>query len=123
MKIAVPVMNDDGLKSIISEHFGHAPFFAFVEVEDGKIKDVELERNPFEEHTPGQITQYLHEKGTNVLIARGMGGRAKDFFAQLGVKTITGAAGEIDEIINTFIKGSLNSSDYEPEDKHLYHHE
>ena len=33
MKIAVPVLSDNGLDSIISEHFGHTTYFEFVEIE------------------------------------------------------------------------------------------
>lgn len=121
MKIAIPVMNSDGLKSVISEHFGHAEYFAFVDVENKEIKNIEIEANPFEEHDPGQIPSYVNDKGANVLIARGMGGRAKTFFAQFGIDTVTGASGVLGEIITAYVNGNLGSVDYEPTDKHLHH--
>jgi len=33
MKIAIPITDNAGLESRISEHFGHAPYFAFVVAE------------------------------------------------------------------------------------------
>jgi cation diffusion facilitator family transporter len=36
-KIAIPILEDRGLDSIVSLHFGSAPHFAFVEVEKGQI--------------------------------------------------------------------------------------
>lgn len=121
MKIAVPVMSADGLNSIISEHFGHAPYFAFVEIDEKKIVNIEFEVNPFEDHAPGQIPSYINDKGGNVLIARGMGGRAKTFFEQFGIETVTGASGELGKIVNAYIENRISSVDYEPADKHLFH--
>lgn len=121
MKIAVPVLSDNGLDSIIAEHFGHTPYFAFVEIEENEIKKVEIEKNLLEEHAPGEIPEYIHRNGGEVLIARGMGGRAITFFKNLGIKTITGAQGTLKEIIDTFISGSLQSIDYEPDEKFHKH--
>jgi predicted Fe-Mo cluster-binding NifX family protein len=36
-KIAIPILEDRGLDSLVSLHFGSAPHFAFVEVEKGQI--------------------------------------------------------------------------------------
>ncbi len=38
VKIAIPIVEDKGLESVASLHFGGAPLFAFVEVEKGQIK-------------------------------------------------------------------------------------
>ena len=37
MKLAIPSETDLGLMSMRSGHFGHAPYFTIVEIEDGKI--------------------------------------------------------------------------------------
>ena len=82
---------------------------------------MEIEKNPLEEHDPGEIPEYIHRKGGEVLIARGMGGRAKIFFKNFGIKTITGAQGTLKEIIDAFISGSLQNIDYEPDEKFHKH--
>jgi len=38
MRIAIPCINDDGLNSEISMHFGRSPYYAFIDIEDNEIK-------------------------------------------------------------------------------------
>ncbi len=121
MKIAIPTIDNNGLKSRISEHFGHSPFFAFVTVENNKIVSHEIEANPFKQHEPGDIPGYVKSKGADVIITRGMGGRARQFFETLGVHVITGASGTVEELVRTYIEGELSSVEYEPEDRGKFH--
>jgi len=121
VKIAIPTIDNNGLKSRISEHFGHSPFFAFVTVENNGIVSHEIETNPFEQHEPGEIPGYVKSKGADVIITRGMGGRARQFFETLGVHAITGASGTIEELVRTYIEGELSSVEYEPEDRGKFH--
>ena len=37
MKIAVTAENNNGLDSMVAHHFGHAPFFILVDVENGEV--------------------------------------------------------------------------------------
>ena len=37
MKLLIPVMNDKGEDSIVSDHFGHAPFFSLFDSETKKL--------------------------------------------------------------------------------------
>ncbi|MDI3472970.1 MAG: hypothetical protein PWQ20_1440 [Thermotogaceae bacterium] len=120
MKIAIPVLENEGKDSIISEHFGHAPYFAFVDVENNDIKSIEIERNPYEEHGPGVIPQYVKSKGAEVIIVRGIGRRAIEFFNELKIKVIRGAQGKIEDIVRDYISGKLVDSEYTVKEK--YHH-
>ncbi|MGM0642040.1 MAG: NifB/NifX family molybdenum-iron cluster-binding protein [Thermotogota bacterium] len=121
MKLAIPVLDNNGKDSKISEHFGHAPFFAFVDVK-GNDYDVSVEENPMaESHGPGQIPNYVHEKNVDVMVVRGIGGRAIQFFQQLGIEVYRGAAGSVSEIAEEYIKGNIEDKDYEVADKHHHH--
>jgi len=121
MKLAIPVLDNNGKYSRISEHFGHAPFFAFVEV-NGNDYDVSVEANPMaESHGPGQIPNYVNEKNVDVMVVRGIGGRAIQFFEQLGIEVYRGAAGSVSEIVEEYIKGNIEDKDYEVKDKHHHH--
>ena len=121
MKLAIPVLDDNGGNSKISEHFGHAPYFAFVKV-NGSDYTVNVEKNPMvESHSPGQIPNYMHEKNVNVMVVRGIGGRAIQFFQQLGIEVYRGAAGTVSEIVEEYIKGNIEDKDYEVADKHHHH--
>jgi predicted Fe-Mo cluster-binding NifX family protein len=125
MRIAVPVLQNNEKLSQVSEHFGHAPFFAFIDVEqDGEWK-VEITRNPAAaEHVPGQIPQYIISHDIDVVIARGIGGRAIDLFDQAGIQVIRGASGLLEEIITDFLQGTLEDREYNAHhDHHHSHHE
>jgi len=119
--ITIPVNDNTGKSSTVCEHFGHAPYFAFIKTEGKNIEEINFLKNPFEDHAPGQIPSFLNDNGTKVIIARGMGGRAKDFFKNFGIDVVTGATGSIEEIMNLYLNSDLVSKDYTPEDK-LHHH-
>ena len=87
MKIAVTSENNNGLESTVAQHFGHAPFFIFVEVENGKVTSTQGVVNPFADgHAPGQMPGFIHEQKANVILSGGMGGRAIQFFEQVDVQ-------------------------------------
>ncbi len=112
MIIAIPVLSNDGINSLISEHFGHAPYFAFILIENGQIKSVEIEENPHQEHGPGVIPNYVKSHEADFIIVRGIGQRAVDFFEKLGIKVIRGAEGSIASIVNQYLAGKLKDSNY-----------
>lgn len=107
MKIAVPSIDDEGLDSEVGHHFGRVPFYTIVLVQDDEIKEVEVIKNPFSEHQPGQIPNFLKQKGVEIIIAYGMGWRARERFRSLGVSVITGASGRVGDVINSFLRGSI----------------
>ncbi len=84
MKFAIPLAEGK-----LTAHFGHCREFALVDVEDNKIKNTETMVPP--PHEPGVLPRRLHEQGTDVIIAGGMGARALDLLSQNGIKVLTGA--------------------------------
>ncbi len=121
MKIAIPVLENLGENSPISEHFGHAPFFAFVDrLEDGSFT-VNIVANPLEDHGPGDIPNYLAQQNVDLLVARGIGGRAIGFFDQLGIHVVRGASGTVKEILEQLNKNELQDRDYEVQEKFHRH--
>ena len=60
---------------------------------------------------PGAIPQFLQQKGVGVIIAGGMGMRASGFFDELGIKTIVGISGRIDEVVEKLSKGTLEGGE------------
>lgn len=123
MKIAIPLLENQGEKSPISEHFGHAPFFGFIQLNDNEAKNAEISiiPNPLENHGPGDIPQYMKSQKVDLLIARGIGGKAIQFFSQLGIQVIRGASGNVKEIIESLIENKLVDIPYEVQDKHHHH--
>jgi len=59
MKIGIPISDERGLDSTIFEHFGHAPYYLIVEIDEGAIKDVNVIENIYsKEHEPGLIPSF-----------------------------------------------------------------
>jgi Uncharacterized conserved protein len=109
MIIAVPVEDDRGRDSEVAMHFGRARYFAFVEVDDGAIKDMVIKANPHQEHGPGDLPRFVSENGARTVIAYGMGGRAVEFFNSYGIEVVTGASGRVLDVVEAFVKGALST--------------
>ena len=112
MRIAVPAVDDRGLESEVSGHFGRAKYFVFVDVEDNEIKGAEVVEVPFEEHGPGDLPRFVKEHGGEVVLAYGMGQRAISFFNELGIEVVTGAYGRIRDVVEAFIHQVLEVDPY-----------
>jgi predicted Fe-Mo cluster-binding NifX family protein len=103
MKIAIPLAEGK-----LTAHFGHCKEFALVEVEDNEIKTMENLVPP--PHEPGVLPRWLHEKGADVVIAGGMGGRALDLFAQNGIEVLTGAPSLApEELVQQYLDNTLQT--------------
>jgi predicted Fe-Mo cluster-binding NifX family protein len=75
MRIAIPLANGK-----LSLHFGHCERFALVDVnpeEKEIIKREDVESPP---HQPGLLPPWLAERGATMIIAGGMGQRARALF-------------------------------------------
>jgi predicted Fe-Mo cluster-binding NifX family protein len=101
MKIAIPLANGK-----LTAHFGHCQEFAFIEVEESKIKKTETHVPP--PHEPGVLPGWLHDMQTDVIIAGGMGQRALSLFEQKGIAVITGApALEPETLVENYLDNTL----------------
>lgn len=103
MKIAIPIHGGE-----LSQHFGHCEQFAMVEVdgEQGAVQGTEYLTPP--PHEPGVLPQWLHEQGAEVIIAGGMGRRARDLFEMHGITAVVGASPARPEaIVEAYLRGTL----------------
>jgi len=112
MRIAIPAEDNRGLESNVSRHFGRAEYFVFVDVEEGKTKNVEVVEVPFDEHSPGDLPNFIKEHNAEVVLAYGMGRRAIEYFNQLGIEVVTGAYGKIKDVVEAFIHQVLEVDPY-----------
>ena len=67
---------------------------------------------PFEEHSPGDLPNFIKEHGGEVVLAYGMGRRAIDYFNSLGIEVVTGAYGKIKDVVEAFINQVLEVDPY-----------
>ena len=103
MKFAIPLAEGK-----LTAHFGHCQEFALVYVEGNKITNKETKVPP--PHEPGVLPRWLHQQGTNVIIAGGMGARALELFAENGIKVLTGAPSLApEELVQQYLDSKLQT--------------
>ena len=111
MKIAITAESNNGLESMVAQHFGHSPYFMLVDVENGEVTATQGVANPFVNgHAPGQIPDFIKEQKADVMLSGGMGGRAIQFFEQAGIKAATGAAGTVRQALENYMGGNLTEA-------------
>lgn len=103
MKIAIA--SDRGM---VTEHFGHCEEFIIFETEKRDILKKEIVKNPG--HRPGYLPNFLNDLGIKVIISGGMGGGAIEIFNEKGIQVITGAQGDAQDIIVSYVNGTLAST-------------
>jgi predicted Fe-Mo cluster-binding NifX family protein len=125
MKIAI--VTDDG--KTISAHFGRAPYYRVVTIEDGQVVGHELREKhahgAHHEHGHGGGSEiHLHEGGNpqaedahnkmtapvrdcQVVLSRGMGNGAYMALRQAGLRPIITDVREIDEAVRQYVAGEL----------------
>jgi Mrp family chromosome partitioning ATPase/predicted Fe-Mo cluster-binding NifX family protein len=107
LTIALPVT-----EGMLSRHFGHCERFALFEVERdaGQIVGTRFVEAP--PHQPGLLPEWLKERGADMIIACGMGQRAKSLFAENGIEVIVGAPFEKPEsVVEAFLAGTLTTGE------------
>jgi len=105
IRVAIPC---DGQR--IATHFGHASRFVLFDADpdNGRITAENVEDAP--PHQPGLLPQWLAQRGTNVVLAGGMGVRARQLFAERGIEVVTGVeVHDPKEAIEQYIKGALSA--------------
>ena len=110
MKTIVITANDDrGLDGETAMHFGHCSHFVLARLDaDHRVAATEVHANPYaEHHEPGQIPQFIQALGADVVLSGGMGGKAIEWFRQLGIEVVTGARASVAETLDAYVTGAL----------------
>jgi len=103
MRIAIPLSGGE-----LSQHFGHCDQFLFVDADQGqrRVLGKNIENAP--EHVPGLIPKWLVEHGVDIVIAVGVGARARDLLSASSVEVLTGVSGgDPDALISDFLNDTL----------------
>jgi predicted Fe-Mo cluster-binding NifX family protein len=100
-RIVVPTASQEGLKAPLAEHFGRAPYFAVVDLnENGDVANVKTVPN-VGEHTGrmGQPHDVVLGLQPNAIIVYGMGRRGISSFQSAGVAVLRANANTVSEVI------------------------
>ena len=106
-RFAMPLA--DGM---VSEHFGHAEKFAFVDYDvDNHVVIKQEEKTP-PPHEHGVIPSWIADEKVDVLFTGGIGPAARQILEQKGVTVVAGTpSGAPQYIVSQYVKGELQASD------------
>ena len=108
-RIAVPSNGNGGLDATRSGHFGHCDVFTFIDVEDGKIKEVSTVPN--QEHVQGGCmvpVNLLAHHNVRALVVGGIGMRPLMGFRQAGISVYHDSErAAIRPVVEDLIAGNL----------------
>ena len=103
-RIVVPAVDKSGLNAQLAEHFGRAPYFAVVELdENGEISEVKTVPNMGEPAGGrGQTHDNILELQPNAIIVYGMGPRGLSTFQSAGVAVLRANASTVSGVIAAY---------------------
>jgi len=108
-RIALACEDNQGVSGQISQHFGRCPYYLIVDVDGHEIRKTDSVNNPYyNSHVPGMVPQFISEQGANVMIAGGMGPRAIDMFTSLGIEAVSGATGNVGNVLQAYLRGEIS---------------
>ena len=103
MKLAIPLTN-----GTISSHFGHCQCFALIDVDTDAKTITKTQTLSPPAHEPGAFPKWLSGLDVNIVIAQGMGQRAKQLFEQNNIKVIAGAPEDTpEELVAKYLDDTL----------------
>ncbi|WP_457562490.1 NifB/NifX family molybdenum-iron cluster-binding protein [Caminibacter pacificus] len=107
MRVVIPTSTPDGLLAKRGAHFGKAPFYVIVDIENGEIKDVNFTQNPGHAGGAcGNAVMNIKNLGADALIVVGIGHRPLEGFKQAGIKVYyDDISPTVEEAINRLLSG------------------
>jgi predicted Fe-Mo cluster-binding NifX family protein len=101
VKICMPVLDENGLNSVVYGHFGSAPFFA---VYDTDTKNVVFANNNESGHEHGKCmpVDAIRALNAEAVLCKGMGMRAANLLIAAGIKPFLVDAGTIADAIGKY---------------------
>ena len=108
-RVVIPVVDQSGLDAQLSEHFGRAPYFAVIEIDNkGTVTNHRIVPNTSEHlggsgRPPDRILQFEPD----ALITYGMGPRALNIFQSSKVAVLRANTNTIKGVISAYNKDEL----------------
>ena len=109
MRIVIPVLDESGLNARLSEHFGRAPYFAVIELdENGRISNQKTVSNVGEHFGgSGRRADFILQLKPNAIITYGMGPRGLNIYQSVRVAVLRANANTVEEVIAAYNKDEL----------------
>jgi predicted Fe-Mo cluster-binding NifX family protein len=121
-RIVVPAATQEGLKANLAEHFGRAPYFAVVDLNDnGEVVNIKTVSN-VGEHAGGMGYTHDHILGLQptAIIVYGMGPRGLNTFQSACVAVLRATAKTVGEVVTAYKNDQLQ--ELTEGCQHAHHH-
>jgi predicted Fe-Mo cluster-binding NifX family protein len=108
-RIIIPASNQEGLEAPLAEHFGRAPYFTVIELNENR-EVINFRTVPnVGEHTGrmGQPHDVVLELQPTAIITYGMGRRGIQSFQTAGVSVLKANANTVSEVIAAYKENKL----------------
>lgn len=109
MRLVIPVLDDNNLNAQLSEHFGRAPYFLVLDVDEtGGISYQRIVANVSEHFGGvGRPPDRILQLRPNVLITYGMGPRALNIFQNARVAVLKANANTVRNVVLAYNNDEL----------------
>lgn len=109
VRIVVPVSDEKGIDSSLSQHFGRAPFYVIVDLDaNGQVVYQKTVPNTSEHFGGvGLPPDIIHQMKPNALVTYGLGSRALSMFRDRGIAVLRTEANTVREVIKAYNKNEL----------------
>ncbi len=108
-KLVVPTENQEGIKAPLAEHFGRAPYFTVVELNDkDEVTNITSIAN-VSEHVGGTGSPHDHISilKPTAMIVHGMGSRGREAFQNAGIEVLKSIGKTVKEVVDAYTQGKL----------------
>jgi len=109
MNICIPVMENRGLESAVSPHFGSAPVFLIVDTESGASRTLD-NRNARHAHGVCQPLASLSGERIGAIVVGGIGAGAINKLQASGIEVFLAEPGTASDIVSAFKAGKLRKA-------------
>ena len=108
-RVIIPVLDENGLNAQLSQHFGRAPFFVVVDLnEKAEVSDLRTVSNVGEHFGgSGQRADIILKLKPNAIITYGMGPRGLDIYQSVRVAVLSANANTVREVIAAYKNDEL----------------
>ncbi len=109
VRIAIPVIDQAGLDAQLSEHFGRAPYFAVVELDEKRqVVSQETVANVGEHFGgSGRRADFILQLKPNAIITHGMGPRGISIYQSAKVAVLRANANTVRQVVDAYNKNEL----------------
>ena len=113
MKICIPTTGKRGLDETVSPHFGRAPYYTIVDLENMSSDVVENSSDHF--GGSGSPADLIYSQKADAVLTHHIGGHGRESLLKKGVKVYCGEAKTVKDFIEAFKAGRLTPASEENE--------